>query len=120
MKLFMSQPAAAPVTGPGIPLFLLVTELEYCAVIGSTSLNCKFVVDLNLLTEREHLNSVTLQAGVIVICRDVGFVVLFALKSISFLIRFCCFRFIYCNASTFLVKKRNVQRSLQQKTPFEF
>ena len=74
----MSQPDAAPVTGPGIPLFLLVTELKYCAVIGSTSLNCKFVVDLNLRTEREHLNSVTLQAGVI--CCDVGFVVVFAMK----------------------------------------
>ena len=52
-------------SGPEIPVFLLVSELQSSLVIGSTSLNCKVVVDLNPSTEREYLNSVILQAGLL-------------------------------------------------------
>ena len=83
-------------------------------MIGSTSLNRTFFVDLNVESEREHLNSVTLQAGVsYVVVVDLFFccfkfnVMLLVLNPIM------CFRFILCNTSIVLVKNQNVQRTLQ-------
>ena len=59
------QCSAVHRSGPEIPVFLLASELQSSLVIGSTSLNCKVVLDLNPSTEREYLNSVILQAGLL-------------------------------------------------------